>query len=77
MKRKTMPLLALLIMLLFVYGAYDSYFSLPFAPKAGTIGDEGANPSPRFEKFTVLILGLDGRAGVKIGRASWRGTVYI
>lgn len=55
--------LAAVIVLCMAYLVYDSYFRLPVkdpSPPAGNKAEEKAE----FDKFNVLILGLDGRTGV-------------
>lgn len=47
------------------YLVYDSYFRLPFGDGSKTVGQEDKdNPRPDFDKFNILILGVDGRQGV-------------
>ncbi len=63
-KNKKILIAVFLVALLLGYQAYDSYFSLPFTPKNPAVTQEGEEAKPRFEKFNVLILGVDGRKGV-------------
>lgn len=55
----------LIVLLVGGYLAYDNYFRLPF-DKSETNAQQAnqENPGPEFEKFNILILGVDGRQGV-------------
>lgn len=61
-------IVSVVLILVLGYIAYDNYFRLPFnEPEAPPVaaGDEPAEePKAEFGQFNVLIIGLDGRAGV-------------
>lgn len=54
----------LFVILSIGYLAYDSYFKLPSAPPPGAGSEEEPPEEVAFGSFNVLILGIDGRAGV-------------
>lgn len=57
--------LAFLIIFLCVgYLAYDNYFKLPFGLFQHSPGSKEDGNQADFDRFTVLVLGLDGRKGV-------------
>lgn len=46
------------------YVAYDNYFKLPAGPTTQTDKDNDKNREAEFDRFNILVLGLDGRRGV-------------
>ena len=65
LKAKTKWLIAVFALaVLLGYRAYDTYFSLTFAPGKTAATEAGQEAKPAFLKFNVLILGVDGREGL-------------
>lgn len=67
-KHRALGIVLMLFVILFAgYFIYDNYFQLPFdnPPATGENSQaEEAPKEPEFGRFNILIIGVDGRAGV-------------
>lgn len=62
---KLIKILAVLVLVLGLgYIAYDNYFKLPVTTPQVDKDKNKKNEEPEFDRFNILVLGLDGRLGV-------------